>query len=98
MKRVSAICLLFVSATVVPQRAMGISSLFFCSEPERPWCLDHDFNDITFDRCRFEVEQFVKNTKSFIECLNDSSEKASKAAKKAVETFNCKADRRLYCD
>lgn len=69
----------------------------FCNEPSRPYCLDYGLDKYNFDTCRYEVEQFVKRTKEFIQCLDDASSSAADAAKKAVKKFNCLAERNSYC-
>lgn len=44
-----------------------------------------------FERCRFDVEQFQRETKEYVECMMEDTQEAIDAAKKAVDQFNCYA-------
>lgn len=82
------VCALAALACAGPVLALD---LFDCSKPRRPYCLDFPLDQYNFDTCRYEVEAFVNSTKRYIECMNEKTADAAKAAKKVIEEFNCRA-------
>lgn len=72
----------------------GAKSILGCREPSRPVCLDFPptlDGPGMFERCRFDVEQFQRETKEYVECMMEDTQEAIDAAKKAVDQFNCYA-------
>ena len=50
-----------------------------------------------FESCKSEVEDYVRNVKSFSQCLVDANDEAVRKSNEIIEKFNCRAAGKSYC-
>lgn len=87
-------CAAMLMASAVP----AFSSVTWCSEPSTPWCLDQQFYDeFAADKCRSDVEFFIRETEDYVKCLNKGAEEAVEKSNEAVDRFNCKVRQQYGC-
>ncbi len=76
------------------------SAFLFCSEPTKPSCIDRygTFDDeLSFDRCKSEVESYLRNAQSYRSCLIDQVNNTKSEANAVVDKFNFKAKGGIVC-
>lgn len=92
---------LFVGGVMISMLVLGSSQAFaYCSEPSEPSCLRYGSgfsSQSEFDSCKWEVERYLRNARDYQQCLQNEIDEAARAAKRAVEKFNCYAEDRTVC-
>ena len=79
------------------------SALAYCSEPSEPNCpiLGRFTSELDFDMCKGDVEQYVRDVHSYVNCLYDEADQAQVEGQRKVdnviEKFNCHARGETIC-
>ena len=87
-KSIIAATLLLVG--IPPASAIGFS----CLEPNKPVCLDFSKVD---ESCRRSVEAYVRDGKSYVECLDREQDLTINEINAVIRKFNCKVEGKAYC-
>lgn len=72
----------------------------YCMEPSEPSCITRygTFDDeVSFSRCRREVEQFVSNMTDYRNCLVQNHNESIDHVDRVIDRFNCRAQGRSFC-
>jgi hypothetical protein len=96
MFRIALLALLALA--VLPSASS--QAFMFCSEPREPSCVEGNgyFDDADqFNGCKSEVEDYVRDVKSYTECLTEEHDKAIRQSNDIIEKFNCSAAGKSYC-
>lgn len=84
-------------AAIVPASAR---TGLYCNPPMVPLCMNqHGTFDskFSFDSCRMEVTNYVRQAKDYADCLERERQDALQTAQKVIDTFNCKAGGGSFC-
>ena len=72
----------------------------FCSEPVEPYCVESDstFDDqLAIERCRSDVEDYVRGLEDYAKCLEAQQKEVRGAAAALKQWFECRASGKAGC-
>lgn len=72
----------------------------YCSAPSEPHCigmLGMLRDEVTFQMCRREVEDYRHRVREYISCLREEQADAIVRLNRTVERFNCHARGQSFC-
>jgi len=97
VKACATLVALSLSMLPIPQPAAA--SLLFCKRPAAPTCpYLGAFNDeIEFNSCKFETEDYQRKVKTYINCLREESDATLKEYNRVIDRFNCYAGGGQFC-
>ena len=88
-----------VASSFTTSLANGQSG-YFCDEPYPPRCIDAfgTFDDEwSFDQCRDDVEDYVRDVQDFQSCLSNWFEAMNWEVDDVIDEFNCMAQGNSFC-
>jgi hypothetical protein len=65
--------------------------LYFCDRPREPSCIDTLAvlrDEVTFQSCRYDMEDFRRRVREYVECLHNEQDDAIRVLNKTKDRFN----------